>query len=318
VHGPAFLRTGNIEYVLSQEVLSSVRARAWPSGLVDTHVHTAPDVVPRLVNDVELARGAEEAGYRAVVLKSHHTPTAARATLAEEHTTETRVFGGVVLNLHATGGINPLAVETALRLGARIVWLPTFTSANQVRRVRASGTRSANLQALGHVDGEGVEVLGPDGQVRPEVGATLDLLAAHGVTLATGHLGADEIVAVVPEAVRRGVRRVIVTHPEHSVVALTTEQQLALAEYPGVWFERVLVVTLPTSEAYPLDVMADNIRTVGTASTILATDLGQVANPHPISGLRTFIGALRDRGFGQDELEEMTCVNPARALGLGG
>ncbi|MPZ87825.1 MAG: cytosolic protein [Nitriliruptorales bacterium] len=292
--------------------------RNWPTGLVDTHVHTAPDVIPRRLNDLELARGADEAGYRALVLKSHHTITAPRATIAQEHTAETRIYGGVVLNLHATGGINPLAVETALRLGARVVWLPTFTSANQVRYARRAGVKSDNLKALGAIEGGGVEVLDSDGGLRPEVVETLDLLAAHGATLATGHVGAGEIMAVVPQAVARRVPNVIITHPEHSVVGLSVEQQLELAELPNVWFERVLVVTLATSEGYPLGGIAENIRTVGVDSTIMATDLGQAANPHPIPGLQTYIDGLLDRGFSHDDVERMACVNPSSALDLDG
>jgi hypothetical protein len=295
-----------------------MRASALPPGVVDTHVHTAPDVVPRRVNDVEMARKADAAGYRALVLKSHHTITAPRATLAEEHTTATRVYGGIVLNIHATGGINPSAVETALRLGARVVWLPTFTSANQVRHVRAEGVTSENLRALGHVDGDGVEVLASDGTPLPAVLECLDLIAAHGATLATGHVGPREILTLVPEATRRGVRNVIVTHPEHSVVGLSIEQQLELAEHPGVWFERVVVVTLPTSEAYPLDGIAESIRTVGASSTIMATDLGQPRNPDPVDGLRAYVDGLRDPGFSRDDIELMTCANPARALHLDG
>jgi len=42
-------------------------------GAIDLHVHTAPDVYDRLVDDDEQLRLAEEAGMRAVLLKSHHT-----------------------------------------------------------------------------------------------------------------------------------------------------------------------------------------------------------------------------------------------------
>ncbi len=53
------------------------------SGFVDMHIHTAPDVRPRLLDDAEAAQQAAHAGLRAVVLKSHVTCTADRAALAE-------------------------------------------------------------------------------------------------------------------------------------------------------------------------------------------------------------------------------------------
>lgn len=293
-----------------------MRDRRWPQGIIDTHVHTAPDVVPRLMDDLEIARGADQAGYRAVVLKSHHTVTAARATIAEQHTTDTRVFGGVVLNLHSTGGINRYAVEAALALGAKVVWLPTFTSANQIRYGREVGIASGNLRALGTIDGDGIRVTGDDDVPLPAVCEVLDLVAAAGATLATGHVSPAEIMRVVPEARRRGVGNVIVTHPELRCVGLGIADQLQLAALGGVWFERVLAVTLPTSDDVPLTDIAEATRTVGIGSTIMATDFGQAHNVSPILGLQQYIDGMRRLGFSQDDLEAMTAVNPAAALAL--
>lgn len=297
--------------------MTVTRNRTWPAGIVDTHVHTAPDVLPRLLTDSELARAVDEAEYRAVVLKSHHTVTAARATMAQEHAVTAQVLGGVVLNLHATGGINPLAVSTALALGARVVWMPTFTSASQLRYAREVGVRSGNLQRLGTVEGPGVEVLDVEGEPTGDVLAVLDLVAAAGATLATGHLGPTEIMRLVPEARRRGVQQVLITHPELHCVGLGLTDQLALAELGGVWFERVFAVTLPTSDEVPLDTIAEAVRTVGVDTTVLATDLGQAHNVSPVVGLLQYVDALRDRGFSQDDIETMTVRNPSAALALG-
>lgn len=290
--------------------------RTWPAGIVDTHVHTAPDVVPRSLTDSQMAREADAAGYRAVVLKSHHTVTAARATLAEEHTTETRIFGGVVLNLHATGGFNPYAVETALKLGARVVWLPTFTSANQLRFARTREVRSANLQRLGTIEGDGLAAVDDEGRVLPDLCRILDLIAEAGATLATGHVSPAEIRAVVPEARRRGVENVLVTHPELSCVGLPIEDQVELASLGGVWFERVYVVTTPSSEGLPIDRIAEAVRTVGVDTTIMATDFGQAHNPSPIVGLIRYIDEMGALGFSTDDIDAMTVANPSAALAL--
>lgn len=287
-----------------------------PRGIVDTHVHSSPDVIPRLMSDSEAARAADAAGYRALVLKSHHTVTAARATMAEEHTTETRVFGGVVCNYHATGGLNAVAVETALRLGARTVWLPTITSSNQIRYGKEVGIRSQGLKALGTVEGPGIEVVDEEGRPTPELCAVLDVVAESDAALATGHIGADEVMVVAPEALRRGVRRIIVTHPELGCVGMSIEQQLELAQNEGVYFERVYGVTMPTSENLPIETLAQAIATVGVDSTIMATDFGQAHNPSPVVGHERYVEDMREQGFSQDDIEAMTCVNPADALNL--
>ena len=290
--------------------------RRLPTGLVDTHVHTAPDVIPRLMTDSQLAAAVDAAGYRAVVLKSHHTVTAARATMAQEHAVDAQILGGAVLNVQATGGINPHAVDTALRLGGRVIWMPTITAANQVRHAAEKGITSGNLQRLGTIEGPGLSVLDDEGRPTADVCRVLDLVAAAGATLATGHIGPAEIMQVVPEARRRGVPNVLVTHPEHSCVGLGLDDQLELAELGGVWFERVFAVTLPTSDEVPLQSIAEAIRTVGVDSTVMATDFVQAHNVSPVVGLQQYVDAMRDRGFGQADIEAMTVHNPSEALAL--
>lgn len=287
---------------------------SWPQGLIDTHVHTAPDVLPRKLTDLELAREATDAGHRAIVLKSHHSLTVTRASVvAEALGGGTQIFGGVVLNLHATGGFNAYAVRTALELGARVVWMPTFTSANHVHSL-ATDPRSESLRALGEIDGPGISVLDDQGNLESHVLETIDLIAAHGATLATGHLGAREILALVPEARRRGVERIIVTHPELPCVSLPIDAQLQLAQDGGVWFERVGMMAHESGA--DLGRILEAIRVVGTESTIMATDLGQPHNPSPVVGMHTYVQQVRDAGFSQDDVELMACVSPAAALGL--
>ena len=41
-------------------------------GVIDLHVHTAPDVIHRTYNDLELTDAAVRAGARAIVIKGHH------------------------------------------------------------------------------------------------------------------------------------------------------------------------------------------------------------------------------------------------------
>ena len=48
-------------------------------GSIDIHIHSAPDVYPRLLNDVELALSAKENGMRAILVKNHYFETAGRA-----------------------------------------------------------------------------------------------------------------------------------------------------------------------------------------------------------------------------------------------
>jgi hypothetical protein len=103
-------------------------------GAIDLHCHSGPDIVPRSVNDIELAQLARAAGLRAVVIKSHHTPTAARAQLASIAVPGIEVFGGIALN-HAVGGLNAEAVRRMSEMDGhrgKFVWLPTFDAENAI------------------------------------------------------------------------------------------------------------------------------------------------------------------------------------------
>ena len=53
-------------------------------GAFDTHVHSAPDVLPRKFDDLELAERFKQRKMGGFVLKSHYICTADRATLVRK------------------------------------------------------------------------------------------------------------------------------------------------------------------------------------------------------------------------------------------
>lgn len=283
------------------------------AGVIDTHIHTSPDAVPRLLDDMAMAQAARQAGYRAIVLKSHHVSTAGRAQLVDNMVDGLHVLGGLALNYHAAGGLNPLAVEVTAALGGRIIWMPTFTAASHLRQPKADA--SSPLGALGDIAGAGISVLDEDGDVNDAAHQVLEVIASENLTLATGHLSAVEIMKLVPEARRQGVQRVIVTHPEMPCVGLEVIAQSELARLGGVWFERVYVMTLPPF-AGTLEEIANAVRVVGADSTILATDLGQPSNPHPVTGMADFLGGIQELGISAHDVQAMSRTNPALALAL--
>ena len=77
------------------------------NGVIDMHVHTAPDVCGRTYNDLELTAVAVRAGARAIVIKGHHCSTVARAVLCNAYnrtafdSNSFVMYGGLVLNYEA-------------------------------------------------------------------------------------------------------------------------------------------------------------------------------------------------------------------------
>jgi hypothetical protein len=271
------------------------------NGLVDMHIHTAPDVRPRLLDDLEAAQQAAQAGLRAIVFKSHVTCTADRATIARKVVPGIQVFGSVTLN-DAVGGLNPAAVEAALQLGARIVWMPTISAQNHI--VKHGGMPS------------GIDLLTPDGELQPALFDIFDLVNQHDAILATGHLSVPEIVVLVEAAAKAGVRKVVITHPEVPWVDMSIAIQQELRDL-GAFFERCYVSTFSQGGAVPLARITSDIQQVGVASTVLTTDLGAVGPPAPVQGMRAFLSALQKEGFSDREIRVMAGETPAMLLGLG-
>jgi hypothetical protein len=279
-------------------------------GAIDTHIHSAPDTVPRAQDDIDLARTAAAAGMRAIVLKSHHFCTADRAILAGKSASIT-VFGGLVLNATSCGGINPEAVRVTLQIGGRFVWLPTVSAVNHLNYVRRNGV-SAHVRSLTHSD-VSVQVLDSRGRVGSPLESVLKLIAAHDAVLATGHISVEETRLVVRRALELGVKRIVVTHPEAPLVAMPVDLQRELAA-DGVLFERCYLSVVDGMSA--ADLLA-TIRAVGVKSTVLATDFGQAAMALPTDAFRAYYDELRKVGMTDDEWHVMACANARSLLGIG-
>jgi hypothetical protein len=61
---------------------------------------------------------------------------------------------------------------------------------------------------------------------------------------------------------------------------------------------------------------AELIESVGAASFVLSSDLGQAGNVSPAEGLCLFYAGLLGEGISEEDIRTMAVTNPARALGL--
>jgi hypothetical protein len=296
----------------------SQRARALLRGGFDTHIHVAPDVVPRIVDDVTLARRFAGLGMDGFVLKSHYTCTAERASVVRAAVPGIQALGAVVLN-RAVGGLNALAVEVAAREGARTVWLPTVDSVNESHeRDAPPGAKvpvwvklQLELRQQG-IEIEPVPVVDEAGGVLPETVAVLERIAHHGLLLATGHLARDEIFAVVEAALAAGITEIVITHPEFPAQSLSVEDQQLLAGR-GALLERCM--TTPHTGKIEWEVWMEHIRATGPEHSVLSTDLGQVFNPPVEDGMGIMVDRLLAAGFDEEEVHVMAVANTRRVAG---
>ncbi len=276
---------------------------AWAQleGVIDVHVHNAPDSRDRGLDAFEVARMAQRTGMRAVVMKNHYTHTASLAYLVSQIVPDVQFFGGIALN-STLGGVNPAAVEhMALTTGGlgKVVWLPTFDSEHGHLSVRPNPSHVPVMR---------------DGEPIPEVLRVFELIAQYDLSLATGHSSPEESLTLIPLAQAAGVERIIVTHPESRMVQMSVGQQREAAAM-GAWLEYPVALAMEPAQLTQEE-FAERIRAVGPESVILSTDLGQVMRPTPADGFAGYISLMRDAGFSEAELDIMTKRNPARFLGL--
>ena len=224
----------------------SERARVLVEGAYDLHVHVAPDVPQRRIDDRTLAQRFAELGLAGFALKSHYTSTAERAQVVSALFPEVEVVGTLTLNW-AVGGMNALAVEIAAREGARIVWMPTVDSPAETagRTEPKDGDKVPQWARLQHelrglgLSVDAVHVTDSEGALLPETRDVLRAIARNDLILATGHLDRDDTFAVVDGALEEGVAHIVVTHPEFPCQNFSLDEQRALAER-GCLLERCL------------------------------------------------------------------------------
>jgi len=267
--------------------------------MFDAHVHSAPCLLPRRADDRETVVAYADAGFSGCVLKGHFEPTVGRARAAGAGL-GVDVYGAIVLNA-PVGGLNPAAVETALRLGARVVWLPTLDSAahGAVGLPQPEGRRCARYR----IDDPAAEIA---------LAEILRLVAEADAVLATGHLGGDELRALLPAAAHRGVRRLVATHPTFTVPGLDAAGARELADFGAVIeITAFQLLHQPNADAARL---AAVVREVGAERCLLSSDVGQPESPMPPDALRLLIERLAAEGLDRQALEAAASETPQRLV----
>ncbi|NVO13372.1 MAG: hypothetical protein HXX10_04980 [Rhodoplanes sp.] len=282
-------------------------------GAVDLHVHSGPSVMARLVDHIDALEQASSAGMRAVLFKDHYYPTAPIAEMLRARSKGgAEPLGGIVLN-NALGGFNAYAVEHALKLGTKIVWMPTVSAANHIReghnkKLLVAKSEMRRPTALSAVD--------EHGELKDEVKPILDLVAQHDAVLSCGHLHISEAWVLFEEAKRRGCKRLLVNHPPYTVGAAPKDIKRLLDL--GVMIEHSACLYIDCRfKVYTPEQLKEWIDTAGVDNTFFGSDLGQTNCPSPVEGFRQIIKLCLSLGYTPDEVRRMVSTNATRLAGLG-
>ena len=286
-------------------------------GAYDLHIHIGPDDSPRYYDSIELAREASLRRMRAVVIKDHLSSTAAKAVLSSKLSPGTLIFGGIALN-ETVGGLNPRSVISAIRTGAKVVWMPTVDAAYCLKKARQGHwiKEYVHKKSFGYsVPGISLLVEGTK-ELRPEVIEILEICRKEGVIISTGHVGPEECLALAKKAKEVNFTKLIICHPNAWLEDFTDPVLKSLTD-AGAFLELTFGACSPLHGRLDPHIIADIIRRVGPARCLLSTDYGQVECASPPEGLRIFCVLMSKCGLSDADLLLMIRDNPAKLLGLG-
>ena len=296
------------------EAALAARVDALLVGAIDMHCHSGPSVMPRQIDHIKALEEASAARMRALLFKDHFYSAAPITELLKPHYAHLNVvmLSGVPLN-DTSGGFNPYAVDHGLKLGARLVWMPTFSAANHIRQNRKGHMLPTSVPMRRP---KMLTVLDEDGRIKDEVKEILDQIAEFDAVLSAGHLHISEIWPLFEEAEQRGVTRRLVQHPTYTIGA--SFKDIAELTASGAFIEHSLCMFIPESRFnyYPSEELRAVIGAGGTERTILGSDLGQVDNPTPVSGFRAVVRLCIDLGFDDAQIRRLVGGNAATLLAL--
>ena len=282
-------------------------------GAVDLYVHASPDLLPRRSDDIGLARELKESGIRTAVHRHHFADTSGRARLAAD-ATGYDLRAAVVLN-DPVGGLNPHAVDAAIRLGTRWIGLPTLDA----QRYRARLARvPVDVQRVLSVGTGTLRVIDDAGALLPAVHEILDLVGRADAVLSLGYIAIDECLAVLRACDDHRVRRVVATNVR-SVMGLSQAEIRSIAAFPFTFIEQTAWSLYPRM-GLPPDLtpaqVAETVRWVGVDRALISSDSGTAGGPSARELLSWACGLLAGAGLDDRELAVLVRDTPARVLGL--
>ena len=280
------------------------------NGAIDMHVHFGPEsLVERRQSAYQLALTARDMHMRAIVIKNREYNTVPTARLVNELVPDFQLFGSLSLD-NEVGGVNPIAVISAVKMGAKVIWMPVFTSANS----KPNAEKIMGIKLPGGTQ----YILDSYGKLIPAAKEVMQIVKDYDVVLATGHVTPKEIYALNEEALRIGFKKLVVTHALQAILMLeklTVDQMVELAK-SGAYIEHAFWEWMPTLVVNDPKTIVDAVKSIGAEHSTMVTDLGQLYNPPAPEGMRLFIATMLRKGLDEKEVELMVKTNPAKLLGL--
>jgi hypothetical protein len=284
-------------------------------GSWDIHVHAAPSLFERWGTAWELAELCQREKMAGIILKYHHGSTVEIASIIQSQFPLLKIFGGITLN-YFVGGLNPYAVETAIRLGGKVVWLPTIHAANHNVQIGSLGKFNFQHTDIQKIPEKGISIIDSQKEIVTPVKEILDLLDNKSIVLTTGHIGNKEIYSLINYIEKNNLHiRLLIAHVSFKAPALNIEQLKKFTK-EWIWFEDSFISLSKIGQCSTADEIAAKIKAIPNAQWILSTDSGQKNNLKSPEAIDVFLQKLLAAGISEKRLFRMIREEPQQLLNL--
>jgi Family of unknown function (DUF6282) len=286
-------------------------------GGIDLHHHGYPELsfaCRTRYEDVDEVQEYKKAGLGGFVLKSHMWPTVGRAYLLRQLAPEIDIIPSITLNT-IVGGFNPISVQSAGEQGARVLFMPTWSAANDLERGGFSTHISRYLPKIKELlPSKGLRVTSASGAVLPEVKECLAVAAEYHMLICTAHISPRESIALADCAKAYGISEIIFSHPDSNSVGATKEEIREMFSL-GAAHEFCVNGFFPRSQRISPKKMIEIVNEVGADHAIITTDYFDEGEPSGAEMLRILVSTLLSMGMAPEALRKMVYDNPRRLLG---
>lgn len=288
------------------------------NGAVDLHVHSGPAAMARTFDHNEAQKWGDEHGFKALVFKDHYVLNTSATLLLERMFPErkTKIYSGLALN-NVSGGINPHAVDHAVKFGAKIIWMPTLSAKNHIEKSK-SEAKNQPQAAKKLMEAEPITVLDANGKLTDDTLKVLDSIAEGDIILASGHLGVNECHIMFTEAKKRGVKKMMVNHPNY-VIGCTDEDMRQLARN-DVFMEFTIQQFVERKDGaapkHDMNELKHYISLGGVERSIISSDHGMSGGPLLVDGWQRILQLMLDNQWSKSDIKALTSTNATKMLNL--
>lgn len=298
-------------------------------GVIDIHAHAAPGQQDAFAT----ATFASRSGMRGILFKTivpEPDSIGAVQKLQErlerwaerEKCAPIACWAGHILGARGAP-VSGAEARRALDSGIAAIWLPVFNHANTLHTVGGKpvwwdpdadpNDHTAPL-SWQEARERGHFLIDERGKLLQDVSDVVRVCAERDAPLFFGHATHAEIFALAEEAHRLGCTRAVVDHPYSPFIDLSITEMQQLAAL-GVTLNFTYDELSPLLGIDPA-VMCATIRTVGAEHCTLSSDVGEPLFPNTVEALRQICAYMEAFGLSQDELRQVSRINPARIMGV--